>query len=328
MSAPSEVLRDDPCVILLGRPIPEAERAVALLGRRLWRAECASAVLEGGAPRSARAVLVDWREEALRGAPRALRTDPDFNGAPVVLLVASGADACAIDRADAPADDFADLSRGAEELAARLALAESRAARAASVNALTLLPGLGALRARAERLMAEVRAFGYGATDFSSFSAFNARYGFREGDEALRCYADMFRSVVARFGGAEAMAARESADDFYFLCDADRARDIGEEPVACFDQAAPSFYSEEDREARHIALRTRAGQELLVPLMTLSVACVADRGGDFRHFAELAQATQEIAAHLKAETRSRCLVDRRFAPRLSDAPESARPRAA
>lgn len=143
--------------------------------------------------------------------------------------------------------------------------------------------------------------------DLDRFKEYNDCYGFLRGDEMIRCLARVMAGAVPALcsdGGAEAgidvKLGHIGGDDFVIV--SPRACDptVLQELCAEFDLQKLALFEPADIERGHFRATDRRGQEVAVPLVTLSVAVVP---GASVQSADHPGALAQLAASLKRKVK-------------------------
>ena len=167
--------------------------------------------------------------------------------------------------------------------------------------------------------MADERSFALVHADLDNFKAYNDRYGFLRGDEAIRATATLLVDAVEEVEGSPTFVGHVGGDDFALLLPQAAAERVATEIVAAFDIFAPSLHDPVDVDRVSIEVCDRSGQLRRFPLLAISlgIATTAHRG--FASPTEVAAIASETKQRAKAEPRSAWWVDRRRCPRAGGA---------
>jgi len=242
---------------------------------------------------------------------RTLRSDNVFVHLPVLLVVPE---------ADLPRirttgeyffDDYIGPDPSPEDLLARVLLCVRRARRLLDASPLTRLPGNNSITMEMEIRIARKEEFATVYVDLGNFKAFNDRYGFLRGDEALRLTARLMVSCVSANSPQDYYIGHVGGDDFIFLVPCDRAEAICAQFIRSFDEIIGSVYDEGDRRRGYIESVNRRGETEIFPQMTVSLAVVISRSGQFEHPGEIGTIAAELKKKVKQVPESGFLVDRR-----------------
>jgi hypothetical protein len=95
------------------------------------------------------------------------------------------------------------------------------------------------------------------------------------------------------------------------VVEADRAGSLCERVIDVFDRVVPSYYSDEDRDRGGIDGIDRYGVPRWFPLMSISIAVIICRRGEYDSAVEIAQAAANIKNHVKEQPGSSYLINRR-----------------
>lgn len=185
-------------------------------------------------------------------------------------------------------------------------------------NPLTGLPG----NIRIERELAARLAGGEPLAviyaDLDCFKAFNDRYGFNRGDQAIRLLAEVLTSTVNQQGGPDDFVGHIGGDDFVLITTPERAEGMARAVITTFDAEVVQLYNVEDRQRGYIVSHDRQGREVRTPLLTVSLAVVDTRQRSFGSVLELAEAAAELKAYAKGMKGSVFVRDRRRSDRRAE----------
>jgi diguanylate cyclase (GGDEF)-like protein len=256
------------------------------------------------------AALEDW--EALRLC-ETLRRDNAFANVATIALLPSreAASQAGVNWCDTPFDDYLLDPVSLSELIDRIQICVCRGQRYLDANPLTRLPGNNAIIRELERRMVSGEEFAVAHVDLDNFKAFNDKYGFSRGDEALRLTARLLQSTVGALGVGRGFIGHIGGDDFVFIVPIDRAAEIGGRIVDNFDRIITSLYDEEDRERGFIVSTNRRGQVEEFALMSISIAIVPNHGSRLRHLGQISSIAAELKKKAKAIEGSAVVIDRR-----------------
>ncbi len=143
--------------------------------------------------------------------------------------------------------------------------------------------------------------------DLDRFKEYNDCYGFLRGDEMLRCLARVLSRILPTVS-AEAKLGHLGGDDFIIVSPTAVAAESVAALCRQFDLAKLEMFDPMDVERGHFRATDRRGQEVEVPLVTVSVAvvpCEAAQSAD--HPAALAQ----MAASLKRKAKEMTAASRK-----------------
>ena len=233
---------------------------------------------------------------------------------PFMVLTANQNDEALVDCFRAGADDFMVKPVRIPELRIRVSSIHLRQRMVRDVNPLTSLPGNMVLKSEMGLRMEEERPFTVLYIDLDHFKSFNDDRGFDAGDEAIQmvgeCMVELAQSD--RFG--EPFIGHVGGDDFVALLEDQHAQPFARALFECFDREKTRFYSKAERERGYVDIRTRSGEVVSVPILSLSVGGVTtSRPGvdDVRHLTHLAAEVKHAA---KAEPGNTLIIDRRQLP--------------
>jgi GGDEF domain-containing protein len=168
-------------------------------------------------------------------------------------------------------------------------------------NPLTNLPGSRLVQQWIERGIAEDRDGGLTVTftDLDRFKEYNDVYGLMMGDDMVRRTAEVLREGLARLG-PEAALGHAGGDDFILVTRRPPESDALREICAAFDRGKLDLFRSEDLRRRFFHAADERGNQVRVPLTTLSLAGLTSRSlGAERHPAIFSQLSAGLRRQAK-----------------------------
>ena len=194
-------------------------------------------------------------------------------------------------------DELGDLSLAFSEMTKRLKRLETMYLDA---SPLTRLPGGVAIDNILRTRISDGAPFAFCLIDMDNFKAFSDHYGYAKGSEMIKAAAKIVESVISDLGVDEDFVGHIGGDDFAVITVPERYKAIASAIIERFDRTIPDFYAQEDRERGYIIAKSRQGQELQYPVMTISIAVVTNQ----YHMLVDPLQVGEIAAELKEYAKS------------------------
>jgi diguanylate cyclase (GGDEF)-like protein len=148
-------------------------------------------------------------------------------------------------------------------------------------------------------------------SDLDNFKAYNDKYGFSKGDEAINYVKECLLATREELGDQGAFVGHEGGDDFVTIVDYALWRNFAQSFLERFDSGVHQFYSESDSRHGYIDALNRQGQKMRFPLMSISVAVVSNKSRQFSHHAELVQVAAEVKKLAKKKEGSHYVEDTR-----------------
>jgi len=179
-----------------------------------------------------------------------------------------------------------------------------------AVNPSTRLPGPTIIDSEIGRQLAEGAQVAICYADLDNFKAYNDYYGYYYGDGVIQLTARVIKDVVYDLCPS-AFVGHVAGDDFIFTIAIDQIDDVCENILRTFDSLVPYRYELADRERGTITTVSRRGEVEVFPLLTLSIAVVVNRNGQFKHIGELSKMLADLKKATKNLTGSNYLVERR-----------------
>jgi GGDEF domain-containing protein/CHASE3 domain sensor protein len=207
-----------------------------------------------------------------------------------------------------PGDEIGDLAADFSRMGTRLKELEQISLDA---SPLTRLPGNIAIERILTRKLETDEPFAVCYADLDNFKAYTDRYGYIQASELIKRSGQIIDEAATALGGVGPFVGHVGGDDFVMIVDADTAGSLCERVIDVFDREVPSFYSEEDRERGGIDGIDRYGVPRWFPLMSISIAVIICRRGEYDSAVDIAQAAAHIKNHVKDRPGSSYLVNRR-----------------
>lgn len=205
-------------------------------------------------------------------------------------------------------DEFSLLAQEFMEMGRKLKDLEQRCLDA---NPLTRLPGNLAIDREIEGRIKNGVPFSHLYIDLDNFKAYGDRYGYRAGSEVIAQVGDLIRKTVRGCGTEEDLVGHIGGDDYVVLTTPTGGETIARQLTEDFDRVAPSFYSEEDRQAGAFVARDRFGIERSFPLLTMSIAVIRSDRLEAPTALAISRECAKMKEHLKELPGSNILVNRR-----------------
>ena len=183
--------------------------------------------------------------------------------------------------------------------------------RAENANPLTKLPGNNVIREEIERRISSGDKFVAIHVDLNNFKAYNDRYGIAKGDEIIKLTSRVLENSTKNFGSVSDFIGHEGGDDFFLITSPDRAEAAAQEIISEFDSKIRTFYTKEDQDAGFIMEKSRRGELMKFPLMSISLAGVTNQFRPISSYAELTNIAVNVKSKVKQIQKSTFLLDRR-----------------
>ena len=240
-----------------------------------------------------------------------IRQDTECRNLPVIMLTAKGESSEKVRGLKGGASDYLTKPFNHEELLLRMhnMLAASQAQRDA--NPLTGLPGNRAIDRECQRHVDAGTPFSFMYIDIDRFKSFNDFYGYSRGDQAISFLAKVLRDCCKQAGLASDFIGHVGGDDFVVITESPDSARLARLIIENFDRGIGDLHDADDFARGTLLVKTRAGVEEEVPLITVTVALVCDAQGRFNHFAELSDTVAELKRYGKTKLGSVVVKERR-----------------
>jgi diguanylate cyclase (GGDEF)-like protein len=226
---------------------------------------------------------------------RRLKSNQRTRQIPIIMLTSKAGTDDRVQGLDYGANDYVTKPYEFRELLMRVRNLIQWGRMQRDASPLTGLPGNLAIEAELTRRVQAGEDFVLMYIDLDNFKAFNDFYSYQKGDQALRLTGLLIQRAVESHGRGGDFVGHIGGDDFVVMVTADRAVEVADEIVRLFDEEVPALYSRTDRARGYIQVVNRKGDLEKYPLMSLTIAAVANESRSFRHVAEIS----DVAAELK-----------------------------
>lgn len=188
-------------------------------------------------------------------------------------------------------DELGLLATSFNEMSTAVALMQDEAKGA---NPLTGLPGNITISSRIDMNINMGKIFAVLYCDLDNFKAYNDKYGFIKGDDAILYSRDKLVEVSETEGMHNIFVGHEGGDDFVIITPYDCWELYAQRFVEAFDKDIGQFYNSTDRKNGYISSVNRQGEPQKFPLMSMSIAVVTNAKRKFTHHAEIVQVAAEV----------------------------------
>jgi diguanylate cyclase (GGDEF)-like protein len=205
-------------------------------------------------------------------------------------------------------DELGDLAKSFQEMAIRLKQLEEMYLDA---NPLTRLPGGVAIEQVLKTKLAEKAPLAFCLADLRNFKAFNDRYGYARGNEVILATTEMIRQAVKDHGKEGDFIGHIGGDDFVLVTSPAEYEKICSAIVETFDRQILKFYDPEDQQRGHIQGKTRRGEPVSFPIMTIAIAVVTNQQRELKSHIQIGEIAAEMKNFAKKFSKSIFVVDKR-----------------
>jgi diguanylate cyclase (GGDEF)-like protein len=205
-------------------------------------------------------------------------------------------------------DELGELAGAFGEMARRLARLEEVSLDA---NPLTRLPGGIAIENVLKHRLAGKRPVAFCLIDLDNFKSFNDRYGYAMGNQVIKTTAGLIQKSIAKYGTEGDFVGHIGGDDFAIITTPEKYERVCKFIIKKFDKKIIDFYNTDDRVNGCIKGKTRQGEEVRFPIMTVSIAVVTNEEKTAINHIQIGEIAAELKGHAKSIPGSICVVDRR-----------------
>ncbi|MGQ0831042.1 MAG: response regulator [Microthrixaceae bacterium] len=242
---------------------------------------------------------------------RALRADQRTADARIVVIGAADGAPDLVEGLESGADDYLDAGVDLLELAIRIRASLRRDRSLRESSPLTGMPGNARVTAMVSRCIDEAAPFGLVHADLRNFKAYNDRYGFARGDEALLLLAQVIADVGSALSGTPRLFGHLGGDDFALVCAPQVVPAVCDEIVERFDASVRQLYDDADWERGFIEVVNRRGELCTYGPLTVSLGVATSVHRTFESAAEAAAVATEMKQLAKLVPASAWRIDKR-----------------
>lgn len=182
---------------------------------------------------------------------------------------------------------------------------------ARGANPLTGLPGNLVIARHIDQRLLSANPICVLYCDIDNFKAYNDKYGFTKGDDAILYTRDCLVESGKRKGITNVFIGHEGGDDFVVVVDYQCWEEYAKAFIERFDRNIYQFYNSADSRNGFIESVNRKGEKQRFPLMSVSVAVVTNRFRAFNRHAEIVAVAAEVKKYVKSMDGSCYAIDRR-----------------
>jgi len=190
-------------------------------------------------------------------------------------------------------------------------LKEAHATYDLDANPLTRLPGNYTIMATIQKTIWQKEKAALCYLDLDNFKAFNDRYGFARGDDAIRMTARVITNVSQRLSPSESFVGHVGGDDFFFIVPSHVTKECCEQIIQNFDMVIPTLFDDKDRIRGYIESKDRQGNPRRFPLVSLSISVIDLKNTAINHPGEASAIAGELKKEVKKIKGSNYMVNRR-----------------
>ena len=240
-----------------------------------------------------------------------IRENFETTNIPVIMLTAKGEVSDKVRGLRGGANDYMIKPFDQDELLLRVSNLLNSSKREREANPLTGLPGNRAIERETSDRINSGAEFGFMYIDIDRFKSFNDYYGFRRGDDAISSLSRILVQCSRDHGSKNDFIGHVGGDDFVLITEPWCAETLGREIIEVFDAEVLDLHDVKDAEKGFLQVEGRGGEIKRFPLITLTVALVADAKDRFLHPAQLSDTMAELKRYGKTMKSSVLVLERR-----------------
>jgi GGDEF domain-containing protein len=178
-------------------------------------------------------------------------------------------------------------------------------------NPLSGLPGNNVIVQKIEEMIRAKREFAVIYGDLDNFKAYNDKYGFSRGDDAILYTRDCFLDAAKKFGDPFTFVGHEGGDDFVVVCSFATWEPLCKGITSAFDSEVKQFYNEADAKQGFIESLDRQGRRMRFPLMSISLAVASNHYRPIDDHRVVVSIAAEMKKYVKKMEGSSYAIDKR-----------------
>ncbi len=257
-------------------------------------------------------IIMDYHMPVLNGfeAVAQIRKYPSCSNIPIIILTSDGEKDTKMEGLSLDIDEYLTKPADEDEIVARVQLLIKRSMQKIDSNPLTKLPGNPSIQARIEKEIASKQPFAVMYMDLNNFKVYNDVYGFKEGDNVIKQTAKLIETISLNYDFSSFLG-HIGGDDFICVCKAETAEEISKQIIREFDQMAPNFYNEADRQKGFLSAKDRSGDIKDFALLSISIAVVHNQKRVLSSYGQISAIASELKHYAKSQKGSFAAIDRR-----------------
>lgn len=170
---------------------------------------------------------------------------------------------------------------------------------AKGANPLTGLPGNVTISSKIDHHIEIGDTFAVLYCDLDNFKAYNDKYGFIKGDDAILYCKEKLIEASQSLYVHDIFVGHEGGDDFVVISPYDCWEHYAKTFIEIFDCEISQFYNSTDAKNGYISSVNRQGDAQQFPLMSMSIAVVSNKIRSFSHHGEVVQVAAEVKKYVK-----------------------------
>ncbi|GAB6100538.1 EAL domain-containing protein [Halanaerocella petrolearia] len=179
------------------------------------------------------------------------------------------------------------------------------------LNPLTNLPGNRIIKQEISSRIETKDKFAVLYADLDNFKVYNDYYGYQKGDQVIKFTSQVLSNVVSEIGSNQDFIGHIGGDDFVVVTVPDKVVEISQKTIDKFETGINQFFDSKDRERGCFIGENRQGEEIEMPLTSLSIAIVSNKDRKISSPLQVSDILAEVKKYVKAKSGSNYMLDRR-----------------
>lgn len=242
---------------------------------------------------------------------REIKANPSRSHIPVVMLSQEDDVITKMEAFNGGAIDYITKPFVTDEFRARVLAQIQQFQKQYYANPLSGLPGNVVIEIEIKKRIESDQPFTIFHVDLSEFKAFNDKYGYDRGDEALLLTRGVLLEAREAKGHEADFIGHIGGDDFIYLAECHECEELCQHIIDEFDGLIPSLYNKDDREQGHITSKNRKGEEETFPIMSIGLAGVTNKHKRIDDYREVSSLLSQVKKKVKQARKSVYHIDKR-----------------
>lgn len=257
-------------------------------------------------------IIMDYHMPVLNGfeAVAEIRKYPSCTNIPIIILTSDEEKDTKLEGLSLDIDEYLTKPVDEDEVVARVQLLIKRSMQKIDSNPLTKLPGNPSIQKKIEEVISKGENFAVMYLDLNNFKVFNDVYGFKEGDNVIKQTAKLIETISLNYDFSSFLG-HIGGDDFICICKTDNALEIAKQIIMEFDNLAPSFYNDADRQKGFVSAKDRNGDIKDFALLSIAIAIVHNEKRILSSYGQISAIASELKHYAKSQKGSFAAIDRR-----------------